>query len=113
MLTRRLLIIATLTACLVTQGGAQDKSIVVATTSTQDSGLFGYLLPIFTQKTGIAVKVVAQGTDQFERSCFNLDPHPWQSRKKHQFSIWDCASLGNFAHRSRLTAAGTDLGQGF
>src|ERR1700693_5278517 len=65
MLTRRLLIIAVVTACLVTQGGAQDKSIVVAsTTSTQDSGLFGYLLPIFERKTGIAVKVVAQGTGQ-------------------------------------------------
>jgi tungstate transport system substrate-binding protein len=44
---------------------AQDKSIVVAsTTSTQDSGLFGYLLPIFKAKTGIDVKVVAQGTGQ-------------------------------------------------
>lgn len=65
MLTRRLLIIAAVGACLVTLGVAQDKSIVVAsTTSTQDSGLFGYLLPIFTQKTGIVVKVVAQGTGQ-------------------------------------------------
>jgi tungstate transport system substrate-binding protein len=44
---------------------AQDKSIVVAsTTSTQDSGLFEYLLPIFKAKTGIDVKVVAQGTGQ-------------------------------------------------
>ena len=42
---------------------AQEKSIVVAsTTSTQDSGLFDYLLPLFTQKTGIAVKVLAPGT---------------------------------------------------
>jgi len=42
---------------------AQDKSIVVAsTTSTRDSGLFGYLLPKFEKKTGIKVKVVAQGT---------------------------------------------------
>jgi tungstate transport system substrate-binding protein len=42
-----------------------DRSIVVAsTTSTQDSGLFGYLLPLFTGKTGIAVKVIAQGTGQ-------------------------------------------------
>jgi tungstate transport system substrate-binding protein len=47
------------------QALAQEKSIVVAsTTSTQDSGLFEYLLPIFQQKTGIAVKVVAQGTGQ-------------------------------------------------
>ena len=39
---------------------AQDKSIIVAsTTSTQDSGLFEYLLPLFKKKTGITVKVVA------------------------------------------------------
>jgi len=44
---------------------AQEKSIVIAsTTSTQDSGLFEYLLPIFRTKTGIAVKVIAQGTGQ-------------------------------------------------
>src|SRR5690242_4039745 len=44
---------------------AQDKSIVVAsTTSTQDSGLFGHILPMFKAKTGIEVKVVAQGTGQ-------------------------------------------------
>jgi tungstate transport system substrate-binding protein len=44
---------------------AEDRSIVVAsTTSTQDSGLFGYLLPIFKAKTGIEVKVIAQGTGQ-------------------------------------------------
>jgi tungstate transport system substrate-binding protein len=44
---------------------SQEKSIVVAsTTSTQDSGLFGHLLPIFTAKTGIEVKVIAQGTGQ-------------------------------------------------
>lgn len=50
---------------LTAQVVAQEKSIVVAsTTSTQDSGLFEYLLPIFQQKTGIAVKVIAQGTGQ-------------------------------------------------
>ncbi|MFM9939908.1 MAG: extracellular solute-binding protein [Hyphomicrobiaceae bacterium] len=44
---------------------AQDKSIVVAsTTSTQDSGLFGHILPLFKAKTGIDVKIVAQGTGQ-------------------------------------------------
>lgn len=44
---------------------AQDKSIIVSsTTSTQDSGLFGYILPKFKEKTGIDVKVVAQGTGQ-------------------------------------------------
>jgi tungstate transport system substrate-binding protein len=44
---------------------AQDKSIVVAsTTSTQDSGLFEYLLPLYKKKTGVDVKVVTQGTGQ-------------------------------------------------
>ena len=44
---------------------AQDKSIVVAsTTSTQDSGLFEYLLPLYKKKTGVTVKVIAQGTGQ-------------------------------------------------
>src|SRR5664279_6472667 len=42
-----------------------DKTIVVAsTTSTQDSGLFEYLLPIYKQKTGVTVKVISQGTGQ-------------------------------------------------
>src|SRR5271157_2419770 len=44
---------------------AEDKSIVVAsTTSTQDSGLFGTILPLFEEKTGIKVRVIAQGTGQ-------------------------------------------------
>jgi len=48
-----------------TSVAAQEKSIVVSsTTSTQDSGLFGYILPKFKEKTGIDVKVVAQGTGQ-------------------------------------------------
>ena len=44
---------------------AQDKFITVAsTTSTEQSGLFGYLLPIFEKETGIKVRVVALGTGQ-------------------------------------------------
>ena len=44
---------------------AQEKSILVAsTTSTEDSGLFGFILPLFKQKSGIDVKVVAHGTGQ-------------------------------------------------
>ena len=44
---------------------ADEKSIVVAsTTSTQDSGLFGYILPLFQERTGIKVHVIAQGTGQ-------------------------------------------------
>jgi tungstate transport system substrate-binding protein len=56
------------TIAVVSLGAAawgQVQSIVVAsTTSTQDSGLFGYLLPIVKQKTGVEVKVLAQGTGQ-------------------------------------------------
>lgn len=44
---------------------AADRYITMAsTTSTQDSGLFDYLLPIFTAKTGIEVRVVAKGTGE-------------------------------------------------
>jgi tungstate transport system substrate-binding protein len=47
------------------QDKSQGKSIVVAsTTSTQDSGLFSHILPLFKAKTGIDVRVVAQGTGQ-------------------------------------------------
>src|ERR1700756_3764952 len=62
--TLRILAIIALIS-LAAQAQAQDQSIVVAsTTSTQDSGLFRYLLPIVTEKTGIVVKVLAQGTGQ-------------------------------------------------
>ncbi len=65
MLTRRLLIVAAASLAFAGSARAQDKSIVVAsTTSTQDSGLFGHILPMFKAKTGIDVKVVAQGTGQ-------------------------------------------------
>jgi len=44
---------------------AQENFIVVAsTTSTEQSGLFGYLLPLFEKDTGIKVRVVALGTGQ-------------------------------------------------
>ena len=61
-------LIAAVAAAAVLSGApvaAQDKSIVVSsTTSTQDSGLFGHILPLFKQKTGIEAKVIAQGTGQ-------------------------------------------------
>ena len=63
MLLRRFFLIACLLFALPAM--AQDKSIVVAsTTSTEDSGLFGYLLPLVKAKTGIDVRVVALGTGQ-------------------------------------------------
>ena len=50
---------------LALPSGAQDKFIVVAsTTSTEQSGLFKHILPIFEKKTGIQVRVVALGTGQ-------------------------------------------------
>jgi tungstate transport system substrate-binding protein len=63
---RTLVIFAALASSLVgTTGYAEEKSIVVAsTTSTEDSGLFSHILPLFKAKTGIAVKVLAQGTGQ-------------------------------------------------
>jgi tungstate transport system substrate-binding protein len=66
MFDRRLLIAAAalgaaLFAAPIVQ--AQEKFIIVAsTTSTRDSGLFEYLLPKFQAKSGIVVKVVAEGT---------------------------------------------------
>ncbi|MBK6805433.1 MAG: substrate-binding domain-containing protein [Betaproteobacteria bacterium] len=56
---------AALAALASLPAAAQPKSIVVAsTTSTEQSGLFGHILPTFTKKTGIQVKVVALGTGQ-------------------------------------------------
>ena len=44
---------------------AQEKYITVAsTTSTEQSGLFGHLLPLFEKDTGIKVRVIALGTGQ-------------------------------------------------
>jgi tungstate transport system substrate-binding protein len=47
-----------------TAAQAQKSILVSSTTSTEQSGLFGHILPVFTNKTGIAVKVVAVGTGQ-------------------------------------------------
>src|SRR5262245_10531753 len=53
---------------------AEDKFIIVqSTTSTQNSGLFGHILPIFTEKTGIEVRVVAVGTGQALKNAENGD----------------------------------------
>jgi tungstate transport system substrate-binding protein len=53
---------------------AEDKFIIVqSTTSTQNSGLFEHILPIFTKKTGIDVRVVAVGTGQALKNAQNGD----------------------------------------
>ena len=64
------ILVAALAGLFVATGGstgspAQERTITVAsTTSTEQSGLFGFLLPKFTAATGIGVKVVAVGTGQ-------------------------------------------------
>ena len=53
---------------------AEDKSIIVqSTTSTQNSGLFEHILPIFEKKSGIKVNVVAVGTGQAIKNAQNCD----------------------------------------
>jgi tungstate transport system substrate-binding protein len=62
---QRLLIVLLTVFGLTLPSVAQERSIIVAsTTSTEQSGLFGHLLPRFTEKTGIHVNVVAVGTGQ-------------------------------------------------
>jgi tungstate transport system substrate-binding protein len=66
-LRRRLVLGGAMCATLMTTvpASAQDKNIVMAsTTSTEQSGLFGHLLPAFKQATGIDMRVVAVGTGQ-------------------------------------------------
>src|SRR5262249_10491331 len=69
MLHRRFLAAAAVLGALIgaapIAGAQEEKSSVVSSpASTQDSGRFGHILPLFKQKTGIDVKVVAQGTGQ-------------------------------------------------
>ncbi|TIN34639.1 MAG: extracellular solute-binding protein [Mesorhizobium sp.] len=69
MLKRRLFtaiaVVLTFLASSGASASAQEQSIVVAsTTSTRDSGLFDHILPLFNARTGIEVRVVAQGTGQ-------------------------------------------------
>jgi tungstate transport system substrate-binding protein len=64
-MNRRILLAFACAAALSSSALAQDKSIIVSsTTSTVDSGLFGHLLPMFKARTGIDVKVLSQGTGQ-------------------------------------------------
>lgn len=54
--------------------GAGERAIIVqSTTSTANSGLYDYLLPIFQAQSGIRVNVVAVGTGQAIRNAANCD----------------------------------------
>jgi tungstate transport system substrate-binding protein len=61
---------------MVAAGLAQSAErfiVLQSTTSTENSGLFAHLLPIFTAKTGIEVRVVAVGTGQAIKNAANGD----------------------------------------
>jgi tungstate transport system substrate-binding protein len=65
MVIARRAFLAVLLSLAVFASQAQERFITVAsTTSTEQSGLFGYLLPIYEQQTGVKVRVVALGTGQ-------------------------------------------------
>ncbi len=65
MVVTRRLFVALFAALAAFAAHAQDKFITVAsTTSTEQSGLFGAILPVFEKSTGIKVRVVALGTGQ-------------------------------------------------
>lgn len=64
MRARRRLLALVAGLALATGAGAQEAITMASTTSTEQSGLFGHLLPQFRKATGIAVKVVAVGTGQ-------------------------------------------------
>jgi len=65
MTRRRLLALVLVALALAVPARAQDKFITVAsTTSTEQSGLFGHLLPLFEKDTGLSVRIVALGTGQ-------------------------------------------------
>lgn len=66
--------VTALGASLSGQSAADAPFIVVqSTTSTENSGLFGHILPQFTGKTGIEVRVVAVGTGQAIKNAQNGD----------------------------------------
>jgi tungstate transport system substrate-binding protein len=62
---RTLLALALILPAALSPAEAQERFITMtSTTSTEQSGLFGHILPAFTRATGIAVRVVALGTGQ-------------------------------------------------
>jgi tungstate transport system substrate-binding protein len=66
---------AMLMALAVAPAHAADRKFIVvqSTTSTQNSGLFDHILPLFTGKTGIEARVVAVGTGQALKNARNGD----------------------------------------
>ena len=54
--------LALMAGSFVTDGSAETRIRCASTTSTENSGFFDYILPIFAEKTGIQIDVVAVGT---------------------------------------------------
>jgi len=74
MLLLRRMFLAVMLALPLGTARADDSFIVVqSTTSTEQSGLFGHLLPLFKARTGIEVRVVAVGTGQAIKNASNGD----------------------------------------
>jgi tungstate transport system substrate-binding protein len=66
MTTLKFIAVAALSLVVLTSvsAHAQKEIIMASTTSTENSGLFGHLLPMFEKKTGLTVKVISVGTGQ-------------------------------------------------
>jgi len=74
MMTRTTVFGAALLSILATGASAEDQSILVqSTTSTQNSGFYDYILPIYKSETGVTVNVVAVGTGQAIKNAQNCD----------------------------------------
>ena len=75
MIRHTLLAIGLITLALFSSFGfAKEQRILMqSTTSTQNSGLYDYLLPIFEKETGLRVDVVAVGTGQAIKNAMNGD----------------------------------------
>lgn len=71
----RLAVLALLAAVAGVDSALADKGFIVvqSTTSTQNSGLYDHLLPIFTENSGIEVRIVAVGTGQAIKNARNCD----------------------------------------
>ncbi len=69
-LAAAILTLSILSSAAFAQG---DRILVQSTTSTQNSGFYDYILPIFTTETGLRVDIVAVGTGQAIRNAMNGD----------------------------------------
>ncbi len=69
------LALAAMLALMATGNAVSAEKFIIlqSTTSTQNSGLFDYMMPIFSKKTGIEVRVVAVGTGQALKNAQNGD----------------------------------------